>query len=668
MKILLVEDDEPTANALVAALTDDRHIVNIATDGHMGMMLAETYDYDLILLDVLIPKLDGISICRRLRSQGLQMPILLITAKDSQTDKIVGLDAGADDYVVKPFDLEELRARIRALLRRGSVPFATVLTWENLRLDPNASDVTYNEEIIPLTPKEYGILELLLRNPHRVFSRSAIIDRLWAMEDSPAESAVTTHIKDLRQKLKAGGMTTDLIETVYGLGYRLKAPPSSSSAAAAPELASPAPSPERSPSSSKANGLASISRVLEKFRSSFVAQIAVLQEAETALQTGELSPELREQARQEAHKLAGSLGIFGYPEGSNVARAAEHLLMNPAISGQEAASLSQFIASLQEELAKPPRTLESPDLNAAPPHAATPTSSNVTLPPLEPQTVAPLRDLGNGSSQPIGSLTSSATMLRPDRSLILVIDQDDGLTHQLQSAAAAWGLQVRVATSPEETWRAIATSMPNLILLDPAFANGADQGLLLLAELARQYPTLPILISSHRNSLSDRVEVSRLGGKAFLPKPMPVQHVLQAVTQALAQSDLVEAKVLIVDDDPATLTALAELLHPWGLHVTTLNNPEQFWDVLVATQPDLVLVDLEMPTFSGIDLCQVVRHDPQWGNMPILVVTAHTDADSIRKVFAAGADDFIAKPVVGPELVTRILSRIERVRSHLKLS
>ena len=664
MKILLVEDDEPTASALVAALTDDRHIVNIATDGHMGIMLAETYDYDLILLDVLIPKLDGISICRRLRSQGLQMPILLITAKDSQTDKIVGLDAGADDYVVKPFDLEELRARIRALLRRGSAPLATVLTWENLRLDPNASEVTYNDATIPLTPKEYGILELLLRNPHRVFSRSAIIDRLWAMEDSPAESAVTTHIKDLRQKLKAGGMTTDLIETVYGLGYRLKAPPSSSASepstsppSTTPPSTTPAPAPARSPMP-KAEGLASINRVLEKFRSSFAAQIVVLQEAEAALNRGELSSELREQARQEAHKLAGSLGIFGYPEGSKLAREAEYLLMS-SITSEQVASLSQLIANLNQELAKPPQTLDS-----------SPTSSHAdSLEPasaLATQTIAP--QMENGSSNAIGSCALNSISLRRDRSLMLVIDQDEALTKQLQGAAAEWGIQVKVATNPKEVWHTIATTMPNLILLDPAFADGADQGLSLLAELAHQYPRLPILVSSRRNSLSDRVEVSRLGGKAFLPKPMPVQQVLQAATQALAQSDLVEAKVLIVDDDLATLTALAALLHPWGLQVTTLNNPEKFWDMLVATQPDLVLVDLEMPTFSGIDLCQVVRHDPQWGNMPILVVTAHTDADSIRKVFAAGADDFIAKPVIGPELVTRILSRLERVRSHLKLS
>ena len=130
----------------------------------------------------------------------------------------------------------------------------------------------------------------------------------------------------------------------------------------------------------------------------------------------------------------------------------------------------------------------------------------------------------------------------------------------------------------------------------------------------------------------------------------------------LTKSQPSEAKVLIVDDDPAILAVLSTMLTPWGLKITTLSEPQQFWEVLVATSPHLILLDLEMPQVSGLDLCQVVRQDVQWGNLPILVVTAHTDAESLQQAFAAGADDFIAKPVLGPELVTRVLSRIERNR------
>ncbi|GAB4374292.1 MAG: response regulator [Elainellaceae cyanobacterium] len=648
MKILLVEDDEPTAAALASALTDDRHMVNIATDGQMGLMLAETYDYDLVLLDVLIPKLDGISICRKLRSQGMQMPILLLTAKDSQTDKIMGLDAGADDYVVKPFDLAELRARIRALLRRGSSPVSSTLDWENLKVDPAAGEVTYNHHLVPLTPKELSILELFLRNPHRVFSRSAIIDRIWSLADSPAESAVTTHIKDLRHKLRAGGMTIDLIETVYGLGYRLKSPPAPDPQAAtpAPPAAQPSPAPATALASNAAplaspapkKGMAAVNQVLEKFRNSFVTQVNVLGQAQAALQTGQLDQGLREHARQEAHKLAGSLGIFGYPNGSRLAREAEYLLIDTAIPVSVAIDqLSQIVGDLRQELAKSP--VDSSGLK-------------------ERQEV---RQLRTNPESPASSYAANLDHLH--QPLVLVIDDDVALTDQLQIAAAAQGIHTEVASNPETARQTIAHTLPDVVLLDLAFSNSTEDGLTFLAELTRQHPSLPVVVVTGRNSLGDRVEVSRLGGKAFLQKPVSVQQILQTITQVFPQSQSTEAKVLIVDDDLATLAALSSLLHPWGLQVKTLNDPQHFWEELVATEPDLVVVDLEMPTFSGIDLCQVMRHDPRWGNLPILVVTAHTDANSIRSVFAAGADDFIAKPVVGPELVTRILSRIERMRS-----
>ena len=146
----------------------------------------------------------------------------MLTAKDSSTDKVMGLDAGADDYVVKPFDLRELMARIRALLRRGNAILPPVLSWENLRLDPSNCEVTYKEKLLHLTPKEYRILELFLRNSHRVFSRSEIIEHLWSFDELPGEETVKVHIRSLRQKLKLAGAPADVIETVYGLGYRLK--------------------------------------------------------------------------------------------------------------------------------------------------------------------------------------------------------------------------------------------------------------------------------------------------------------------------------------------------------------------------------------------------------------------------------------------------------------
>ncbi|HEY9302336.1 MAG TPA: response regulator transcription factor, partial [Phormidium sp.] len=227
MKILLVEDDQFTRELLLAKLTTHRYIVELAADGQIGLELATLWNYDLIILDLQIPKLDGISVCRQLRSSGCTTPILILTAKDSNDDIVTGLDAGADDYVAKPFDPAQLLARIRALLRRGSVNVSvTVLSWGNLSLDPALAQVKYQQQIVTLRSKEYNLLELFLRYPQRIFSRNAIIDHLWKIDNCPTEHAVTNLIKDLRRQLKAAGMKEELIDTVYGLGYRVKTPPS----------------------------------------------------------------------------------------------------------------------------------------------------------------------------------------------------------------------------------------------------------------------------------------------------------------------------------------------------------------------------------------------------------------------------------------------------------
>ncbi|WLT39660.1 response regulator transcription factor [Synechocystis sp. B12] len=222
MRILLVEDDQRIAIALQETLEDCQYKVDIANDGEMGWELLQAFDYSLILLDVMLPKLNGIELCQRLRQAGIQLPVLMLTGKDSSNDKVLGLDAGADDYVVKPFDLAELTARIRALLRRAEAVLPTVLEWGNLQLNPGNYEVNYGDKILHLTPKEYQILELFLRKPQRTLSRSLIMDQLWSFENPPGEDTVKVHIKDLRKKLRNAGAPSDFIETVYGLGYRLK--------------------------------------------------------------------------------------------------------------------------------------------------------------------------------------------------------------------------------------------------------------------------------------------------------------------------------------------------------------------------------------------------------------------------------------------------------------
>jgi DNA-binding response OmpR family regulator len=203
MKILLVEDNESLADALVEILIDKQHyIVDRASDGETGWQFVEASSYSLIVLDVMLPKLNGINLCQRIRQQGYKTPILMLTARDTSSDRVLGLDAGADDYVIKPFDLPELLARIRALMRRGDTALSPVLEWKGLRSDTSRCRVTYKEILLSLTPKEYGLLNLLLRHCGQVISRSTIIENLWTLDDPPTEDTVKVHLKSLRKKLR----------------------------------------------------------------------------------------------------------------------------------------------------------------------------------------------------------------------------------------------------------------------------------------------------------------------------------------------------------------------------------------------------------------------------------------------------------------------------------
>lgn len=224
MRILVVEDDVQIADMLAEALSIRQYKVDVAQDGEEAWDWVETMNYDLILLDVTLPKLNGIRFCQKLRDRASSIPVLMLTARDTVADKIIGLDAGADDYMVKPFDIEELMARIRALLRRGTTALKPTLYWGQLSLNPNTYEITYADQSLTLTPKEYALLELLVANGRRVLSRPGIIERLWSLDDSPTEEAVKSHIKTLRQKLRSAGAPEDFIETVHGLGYRLKQP------------------------------------------------------------------------------------------------------------------------------------------------------------------------------------------------------------------------------------------------------------------------------------------------------------------------------------------------------------------------------------------------------------------------------------------------------------
>jgi two-component system, OmpR family, response regulator len=222
MRILLVEDEPRMAALLKRGLEDERYAVDISGNGPEGLWLGSEYDYDAIVLDVMLPGLDGFEVCRQLRAMGRWAPILLLTARDAVEDRIRGLDAGADDYLAKPFAFGELLARLRALLRRGARERPAVLVVGDLRLDPATRAVTRAGEAVDLTAKEYALLELLMRHPGEVLSRTRILEHVWDFAYDPASNVVDQYVAYLRRKLDKPYGRED-IETIRGAGYRLRA-------------------------------------------------------------------------------------------------------------------------------------------------------------------------------------------------------------------------------------------------------------------------------------------------------------------------------------------------------------------------------------------------------------------------------------------------------------
>jgi two-component system, OmpR family, response regulator MprA len=222
MKILVVDDERAVRDSLRRALELEGYDVELAADGEEALeRLASDGEPDAVILDILMPKMDGLEVCRRMRREGLRLPVLMLTARDEVENRVAGLDAGADDYVTKPFALEELLARMRALLRRTSSGSGEVLRFADLELDPKTREVRRAGEPIELTRTEFSLLELFLLNPRQVLTRSIIFERVWGYDFGFSSNSLDVYIGYLRRKTEAAGQPR-LIQTVRGVGYALR--------------------------------------------------------------------------------------------------------------------------------------------------------------------------------------------------------------------------------------------------------------------------------------------------------------------------------------------------------------------------------------------------------------------------------------------------------------
>jgi len=221
MRVLIVEDEKKIAEFVKRGLKEEGYAVDIANDGENGFFLAKTNEYDIILLDIMLPKIDGVTLCRKIREGGVGSPVIMLTAKDSVEDKVQGLDSGADDYITKPFAFEELLARIRAILRKRSSHASTLLKVGDLAMDLTTHKVNRSGKAIDLTTKEFALLEYLMRNADKVVTRTMISEHVWDIDFDTFTNVIDVYINYLRNKIDSGNKKK-MIQTIRGRGYMLK--------------------------------------------------------------------------------------------------------------------------------------------------------------------------------------------------------------------------------------------------------------------------------------------------------------------------------------------------------------------------------------------------------------------------------------------------------------
>ncbi|MDJ0724426.1 MAG: response regulator [Prochloraceae cyanobacterium] len=614
MKILLVEDDKILAKTLSDNLNQHHYVVDTVADGESGWYYASNFTYDLILLDVLMPKLDGMTLCQRLRDRGYFTPIILLTAcYNTSVDKIKGLNAGADDYIIKPFDFQELIARIKAILRRDTQTLSPVLEWENLCLDPESLKVTYEDRIINLTPKQYGLLELFLRHQGRVFSPSAIIDSLWSSEEIPGEDSVRTHIKELRQKLKAAGVPQDAIATIYGQGYCLK--PRSTNNSQAIETLKPAKNLEQ---------IAALAKIWQEYQKAFIARLEVFERVKSHLkQQHTLNRDLKKEAESVAHTLAGTLGSFGKNRASQLAFELENLLQIGELFEEKAKrEFLRLLVELRAEIENKTSNLEKGEIAAT------------------QQLKAHKRRSNN----------------------LLTIDLDRKLHQSLCDLSQSRGWQVLTASSVRAARELLVRHRVDLSLLQIRSTDNADfeTSLRSIEYFRDSAPSVPLFAICDRANFDDRLEVMRRGADTFLEQSLSDTFIIDTIATKL-NSRAIGAKITIVSEDRAYLHRLSNSLANWQFQTTIVDEPTQFWDTFVELNPDLLILDLAMTPVDAIELCRVVRSDPRWYSLPILFLTNNLDPQTQALIYTSGADCQIPKSISTRDLAHYISDRLNRI-------
>ncbi|NER02877.1 MAG: response regulator, partial [Okeania sp. SIO3C4] len=380
----------------------------------------------------------------------------------------------------------------------------------------------------------------------------------------------------------------------------------------------------------------SISKIWDRFKGTINERIGVLEQAVIAGKNEILEIDLQKKAQQEAHKLAGSLGTFGLVDGSDLAREIESLLAaEKPLSSGKIFHLSNLVTSLCNKI----------ELH-----------SNID-------------EKQNDIKQIKGLDCQSYIPICPECKLLLILDKDSLFAKQLVEEVVTKKIQFKLAPNVSiatdiDTYinRDLNYSLPdlsfspNVVLLDLEVAANSEK---ILGQISSQMPSVPVVVLNTKDELSDRVKIAKLGASAYLKKSLPVAQVIDIVLDIWRKTQTL-ATVMIVDDDLQILETIEQILTQWGIKAVTLNDERYFWKTLENTVPDLLILDIEMPYFNGIDLCQVIRNDPHWNWLPVIFLTSHHNPIICHQIFAVGADDYIRKPFKYSDLVTRVINRIKR--------
>ena len=372
---------------------------------------------------------------------------------------------------------------------------------------------------------------------------------------------------------------------------------------------------------------AAIRAVFDQSRAELDRRVETVEDAIASLIGGHLEEELRAGAARDAHKLAGTLGMFGLSGGSESARELETALTLPGgPAPANAPRLAEAVLELREQLA-------SAD-------------------------VVPAESAG---------AVEDGERQAHDRTL-LIVSPDPELTERLRVEALGQGICPQTTPTCAGARRLLVTEVPDAAVLDVTFGVPNSDGLDLLEELTGRDPPVPALVLTSSDALVDRVEVARRGGSGFVTRTHTASQVISTVAEQIQRARGGGEKILAVDDDPAISAVVSGLLGEHALAVTTLSDLLKFWESLESSDPDLLILDLDMPGLNGIDLCRAVRTDIRFGELPIVFLTASTSAGCIQEIFDAGADDYVAKPIVGQEFASRVLNRLNRVRLYRDLA